>query len=429
MMPEAKMLRRALDGDLTVLLRSGLNPGMLRPPYDKVFPRLIDFYQKHNQLPGDKRFLDMCQDVSGFEIAPKEQAVSVGTVYWEQISDFVMKQNFIGTMREIAERYNDKTVPATELCLEAAAKLRKIYVDYGTGDTQLIPGKLVEPILWNEYQLAAEGKKPGIPISPLFPSLANGIVTWAPASITTVVSRSGVGKTWFMLINGLNAACMGYRVLGASMEMIAEDVYERLISLHARINFDDLIKGKLARDQFERYNQCRADIRADAPPWNNIRLMNPDSIKSVEAVEAQADASGAHFVLADAFYDIPEKTREKEYEQINENLRAVRRFSLSTKRHWMLTAQFNRSAKTAYDSDEFAMGGTDYFNKISNNVIMMVQSKTQKQARKVTFKLSKGRKASPQPMYEHHWNFFVPTWEPIRAIHERDKVQDQKIYS
>lgn len=429
MMPEAKMLRRALDGELAVLLRSGLNPEMLRTPYDKVFPRLIDFYQKHNQLPGDKRFLDLCQGIEGFEIATRTQAPSVGTVYWEQISDFVMKQNFIGTMQEIADRYKDETIPATELCLEAAAKLRKIYVDYGTGETQLIPGKLVMPVLWNEYQLAAEGKKPGIPISPLFPSFANGIVTWAPATITTVVSRPGVGKTWFMLINGINAACLGFRVLGASMEMIAEDVYERLISLYARIDYDAMVKGKLIGDQFERYSRCKDEINADAPPWCNIRLMNPDSIKAVEAVEAQADAFGAHLVLADAFYDIPEHTREKEYEQINENLRAVRRFSLSTKRHWMLTAQFNRSAKTSYDSDEFAMGGTDYFNKISNNVIMLVQSKTQKKDRKVFFKLSKGRKASPQPMYEHHWNFFVPTWEPIRAVHERDKAQDQKNYS
>lgn len=426
MLPESKMLRRALGGEFQALVRAGLRIEHLRPPYDAAFQRVSEFFQRHGQLPHEQRFLEMCSDLPGLDLARPEEAPSAATVYWEEISDFLLKHHFGTTMQGIITKYNDKSVPATQLCLDAAAALRQLYVQYGVGEAQLVKATHGVYSLWNDYNLAAQGTRPGIPISPSFPNLANGLGTWAPAAITTIVSRPGVGKTWKLLIHGLNAAMLGYRVLVASMEMTSDEITERLAALHARLNYDDLTKGKLAPDQLARYQQVLGAMSSDMAPWSNLRFMNPDSIKGIDAVEAQADAFGAHLVLADAFYDMPEGTKEKDFEKITENLRAIRRFSLSTRRHWMLTAQFNRSAINQYLSDEFAVGGSDYFNKISNNVIMLIQTKDHKNRNQVVIKLNKGRRASHQPMYLHHWNFLIPSWEPIKTQIERERGKDNK---
>jgi hypothetical protein len=227
------------------------------------------------------------------------------------------------------------------------------------------------------------------------------------------MSQSSVGKTRFTPIHALYAALLGFRVFIASMEMTDEEINQRLAALAAMVNFDRTLKGTLLTDQRERFMQTISDQHNNTGYWANILYLNPGSDMTIDAVEAEAGAFGAHLVVADAFYDFPETSSQKDFEKINENLRQVRRVSLRTHRHWFLTAQLNKSGRGYWGADEFSMGGSDKFNHISNNVIYLVQDLRMKRNGKVVIKIGKARNAGDQRPWTHNWSFYDMKRDPV----------------
>jgi hypothetical protein len=421
MLVEAKMLRRAINGELRDLFRMGFDPSILRKPYDDAFAILIEFFGKHNSLPGHTRMEALCSHLSGFELPKLQECPDKASVYWEQVSSALLDQQLGVVMQGIIDDYNSQRKAPIQRLLEAITNLRRTLATYGTVDVKGIrPGEVCHAV-WEDYLASASGNRIGIPIDPNFPTLVEGFGKWAPGHITTVVSRSGVGKTWLCLIQALQAIMNGYAVLIASMEMTVEELMTRLITLRALIDYDAVLKGKLTQEQQERFNSVINEAIQHAPPWNNLLIVNPAAIRNIESVEAQADQFKASLVVADAFYDFPEEGQERKWEKINENLRLVRQFSLATKRHWMLTAQFNRSAAGTYGASDFNVGGSDYFNQVSNNVIFLIQRPTEKKGLKVIVKLNKGRNAAPQPMMTHCWNFRIPSWVALNIFIEQER--------
>lgn len=429
MLVESKLLRKALDGELWELFRIGFDPKILKPPFDTVFHRLIEFYQKHNELPGTRRLQSMCADMGGVTVAPANQCKSGASVYWDQLLNGYLGEDIANALEHVAQEYNKQSRPPREFLIFALTHMRQLETKYQVATSQSSsPADLAEQ-LWAEFTMTEAGKMPGIPIETNFRLFIDAFVKWRPGNITTVVSRSSVGKTWLCLIQCLYAAICGFKVFIASMEMTDLEIDRRLVALAAMVNFDRVVKGtlKAVPEQRIRFAQTVADQQANKGYWANIKFMNPDAITDISSVEAQADLFGAHIVMADAFYDFPEDSEGmRGWEKINENLKEVRRVSLSSKRHWFLTAQFTKQAQGTFSSDEFAVGGTDKFNHISNNVIYMIQRKKEKTNRQVILKVGKGRDAAPQLPWLHYWNFFEMTWAPIAVHIETNKVDKKR---
>lgn len=428
MLVEAKLLRKALDGELWELFRIGFDPKILKMPYDIVFARLIQFYQKHNELPGVRRLQSMCDDIGGVTVAPTNQCKSGASVYWDQLLNGYLSEDIANSLENVVQEHNKQTKPPREFLKFALVNIRQIETKYQVAISQSSSPKDLAEQLWAEFTMTEAGDMPGIPIEPNFRLLVDAFVKWRPGNITTVVSRSNVGKTWLCLIFCLYAATCGFKTLIASMEMTDLEIDRRLAALASMVNFDRIIKGDLkpVPEQRAKFAQIVMDQQANKGYWANIRYVNPDAITDISSVEAQAELFGARLVFADAFYDFPEDSENtKGWEKINENLKEVRRVSLSSKRHWFLTAQFNKLAQGTFSSDEFAVAGTDKFNHISNNMIFMVQRKKDKINRQVILKVGKGRDAAPQLPWLHYWNFFEMKWGPI-AIHTESNKVDKK---
>jgi hypothetical protein len=428
MLVEAKLLKKALDGELWDLFQIGFDPKILRPPYDTAFSRLIEFYQRHNELPGIRRLQSMCADIGGVTVAAANQCKSKASVYWDQLLNGYLGEDIANALETVVQEHNKQARPPREFLSFALLRMRQLEAKYQIATSQSSsPADLAEQ-LWSEFTMTEAGQMPGIPIEPNFRLFIDSFVKWRPGNITTVVSRSGIGKTWLCLIQCLYAAVCGFKSLIASMEMTDLEIDRRLAALAAMVNFDRVVKGTLnsVPEQRAMFAKIVSDQRANKGYWSNIRYMSPTAITDIASVEAQADLFGAHVVMADAFYDFPEDSENmKGYEKINENLKAVRRVSLSSKRHWFLTAQFNKSALGTYSADEFAVGGTDKFNHISNNVIYMIQRKRDRTNRQIIFKIGKGRDAAPHLPWLHYWNFFEMKWSPI-AVHTESNKIDKK---
>jgi hypothetical protein len=428
MLVESKLLRKAIDGELWELFRIGFDPKILLPPYNIAFQRLMEFYQQHNELPGVRRLQAMCSDIGGVTIAPPAQCKSGASVYWDQLLNGYLGQDIANALEIVVQEHNKQSTPPREFLKFAITNIRELEAKYLVAVAQSSSPSDLADQLWAEFLLSEAGDMPGIPIETNFRLLIDAFVKWRPGNITTVVARSGVGKTWLCLIFCLYAAMCGFKTVIASMEMTDLEINRRLAALAAMVNFDRVVKGTLKDipEQRERFAQAVIDQRANNGFWQNIRYINPDAITDIHSVEAQAELFGAHIVFADAFYDFPEDTENaKGWEKINENLKEVRRVSLSSKRHWFLTAQFTKAAQGTFSSDEFAVGGTDKFNHISNNTIFMIQRKKDRINRQVILRIGKGRDAAPQLPWLHYWNFYEMMWGPI-AVHTESNKVDKK---
>jgi hypothetical protein len=415
--PEAQLLTKALAGDLGVLLTHGFDPSILDYPYDEVFEIIIDHYRKYNEIPKASRLKELTERLGSIPVAPAGDTSPI-LMYWDQVRTAALKNRLKNCLEELANVYNENKMPPTEFVQHVIREMAELDANRAFGGGVVSLGNMADDLL-DDYSLASEGKIPGIDIPDEFTYLKGSLVKLEPGHITTLVSRRSVGKTWKGLILLLHGAMTGHHGLAASMEMPRKDLSRRLAALAADLNFNDIKKGTLERDDRLKYQKFLRDMSKGKGFWDFIHIMEPREIKNVFAVENRAHAIGAEMVFADAFYLYP-GPQEERWQRIEANLSDVRAVSLDTMRHWVLTAQFNRRAKGQKTADEFAIGGSDSFNQDSNNIIHLVQRKIDKKNRHIIFELAKGRDCDVQFPWLHHWNFLTMQRGPIGLFNTGD---------
>lgn len=413
---EAKLLRRALDGALPRLLDVGFQPNRLRPPYDEAFTKIVDHYTKYYQLPSPAAAKEILDDLlaKGLIVSPAKECPDSAEYYWDVVLEEGLDGELVTGFEDISREHVARKIYGRTLLDKVLALAQTLYDKFSSKGSASQTSEGAGRELRKEYADNKAGTITGIPIDPNFPNLTESLISLRPAHITTIIARSKVGKTWLALMLCLHAAKNGTRVLIASMEMIRVDLVRRLAALEGKVNYDGALKGKLLPEQEERYHKILDDADNKRGFWANFRFMNPAEITDLLAVERQAVNFDAQLVLADAFYDFPAPVEfEKDWERIRYNLRVVRAVSLSTKRHWILTAQFTKQAKKFATSDDFAVGGTDAFNYVSNSTIYMIQGPRDRELGFVFIKVGRAREAPASRPWKHRWDFKEMDLRPI----------------
>lgn len=412
---EAYLLRKVLDNDqdLKLLLRLDFDLSLLRFPYDQVMEIIVEHYRKHGEIPSKELFDRKIDRFSSIPIA--EKAPNKISAYWEQVTEEALERGLQASLEDISVKYNEEEISSEDMLDYAIHNLQTTAVKYSARGNLRTLGDMAEDV-WEDYKSANSGEIMGIPIPDEFRIFSGSLVKLEPGQITTIVGRTRVGKTWLSLILALYAAMRGCTVLIASMEMSARELARRLVALALRADFDNLRKGQLLPDQKALYDKLLRKMRSPKSTnmqfWNNIFMMNPSEIRSVAAIENRAQSIGATMVIADAFYMLPAPQDER-WKRVEYNLSEVRRYSLMTQRHWLLTAQFNKKAKGVMSSDEFSVGGSDSFNQDSNNMIFLVRRKLDFKNNQVILILGKGRDCAYQDPWLHRWDFRKMDWSPI----------------
>jgi len=419
MSSEAKLLRRALRGEIKQLIELGFDPDILRPPFNTALQTLADAFLRSGEILPKSRLLSICEGLLPQHIA--EKAGKKATHYWSVIQADKIDYDFQSVMESITEAYNERTGDPRVTLQEITKQLLDLNSLVAHIDVSIPSNAVIARQLRQEYFDAGSGNTPGIPFPPEFPLLIESLVRLRPAHIVTIAARTEVGKTWLALLFTLHAAVTGHKVIIASMEMTPSEIIQRLCALFARVNFDRVLKGTLQRKSQRLYLNVLDGFKNGQKFWKNLSFVDPSEITSVEAVEMKAANFGAELVVADAFYDWPHRQKE-DYKGIRENLKIVRRVSLITRRCWILAAQLNRQADKVYTSDEFAMGGSDAFNYLSNYVINIIQRKKDKKTKHMILKLGKKRNAAYSPPRIHNWDFMRMNYTQIGIYNESKSI-------
>ncbi len=163
--------------------------------------------------------------------------------------------------------------------------------------------------------------------------------------LITVVGRTGVGKTYLMLVMAHAAWVAGYNVLFVSMELGAVQLYRRLFGLHTKINPDLIRKGRLSTFVTNQLRDYAGAMQGEVP----FNVIEGGFKKSVDTVRQVADATEPDIIFVDAGYLLtPEKKRKNSdgrREMISDTIEELKEITIERHRPLVQSTQFNRSAE------------------------------------------------------------------------------------
>lgn len=168
---------------------------------------------------------------------------------------------------------------------------------------------------------------------------------WFGDDLISVVGRIGVGKTYILLYMAYAAWRAGYNVLFVSMELGVTQLIRRLFGIHTKINPDLIRKGRLST-YIAGQLQEHASAMQNGVPFNVIA---GGFKKSVETVQAVADATDPDIIYVDAGYLLvpmkKRKTSDGRRETISDTIEDLKRITIERHRPVVQSTQFNRSAE------------------------------------------------------------------------------------
>lgn len=177
--------------------------------------------------------------------------------------------------------------------------------------------------------------------TPRWRALMNGGL--APGAVTVLAARTGVGKTALGLQVAMAAAEGGRRTCFISLEMGKAELLKRMISYRGGIDFGDLVRGSLSREQ----RDCVRRIASLIDAWPLSLHCDVHTVGAVEAILAKARPR-LEFVVVDYLGllqgDRRAETRNLELGGISRRLKLLALSGTGTP--FLVLHQLNRASET-----------------------------------------------------------------------------------
>ena len=229
---------------------------------------------------------------------------------------------------------------------------------------------------------------------PVLDSLFYG---WGKTDLVTLAARSGLGKTWFLLLLALLAEPvipdeMG-DILIFSMEMGADDLNERLDCMRFKLDYDLFLHGKLNRKETLRYKEGLKELEI-----KGSRIIIVDSIFTLQEVQNKILLYRPSLVMIDGSYMLEPDADEdwKKIVKITRNLKGT-----SRKLHIPIfnTTQMKRGtgtkkSKSSFDAQDDFSWGSSYIQD-SDTSITAYQTPQMQYDHEIGMTIAKGRKIKP----------------------------------
>jgi replicative DNA helicase len=119
-----------------------------------------------------------------------------------------------------------------------------------------------------EFLMQNRGAAMGIPTG--FKDLDKLLGGFQKSDLVIFAGRPGMGKTSFMLSAAINMARLGARIAVFSMEMGVEQIVQRLVSMEAGINTQNLRLGQINQQEWSRFVHAAGNL-------SNFRLFIDDT--------------------------------------------------------------------------------------------------------------------------------------------------------
>lgn len=196
------------------------------------------------------------------------------TEYAKIVAEKAAMRRLIRTSEQIRERSFSEEQAPEEILNFAESEIFAISQDRQTSDYTPLREVLVRDIDLLDEAVRNQGKITGVTTG--FKLLDNITYGLQKSDLVIVAARPAMGKTAFALNIAQNAAVKGgATVLIFSLEMSKEQLGQRLLAMEAKVDMENIKKGKLDRSDWDRImlaadTLSKADINIDDSPGLGI---------------------------------------------------------------------------------------------------------------------------------------------------------------
>lgn len=432
--------------EVNQLFKQGFSSSVFTEPYKDVVDFIIDFRGKYKQIPDHKailqRFENLPKDILFSSKIPKSPLLSL----YDDVTSRAIRVDIQQFSNELAKEY-DKAPDGKPLLKYMDEAMRALHAKYTRTNGRVATLTEMVPLLKEDLDKVLAGEASGIPIPFYF--LHEELLGWQPAQITSVLAKTGVGKTWFVLLSAIAAASgdpfivyrpqdvipltdarkreLQAKVLIVSCEMPLIDISRRLASVYSKVSFNRLRSGKISKEERDAYTMGIDTLTVPDPAGivvgDNIRIIGPDTAGTPEQIRAQADDFGASLVIVDGFYYM-QGPGEKRWERVEANMQQMRLHTLLTDRHYMLATQFKQGSKNIHTSSTDDIAFSMSIGQDSNNVIGLFQPPALRKAKQIDITSMKVRDGTPGNPYRFNWDLHEMRFDQIGRTEDLEASED-----
>jgi len=241
--------------DLLYVICERQQPGALRSVSQEDFMgdeevRAYNYVRNHRRRFGELPTVDAIEEDCGVEFFRAEDSLEY---YLEKVRERRTYNALVDPFNELRDALSSSDMPAAFEAVNAlAGSIRANRTDDTLLDSTALGERVMELYRERHHAVGLIGVPTG------WEALDEQSGGWLPTDLNAIVGRPKQGKTWLLLWSVMHAVDAGFSVLLSSMEMSAEAIGMRLFAMKARLNAENVRKGRLGRDGERRLEETMA---------------------------------------------------------------------------------------------------------------------------------------------------------------------------
>ncbi len=268
--PQAVEVEKAVLGSMlieheaaTIALQMLQIEDFYKPSHRHVFEVLHDLYERDNPLDlltvenelRDRELLDVCGGSGYLSELTRSVSSAANVDYHAQIiAEKATKRNLIMNCTTIIQEAYDSTSDPYDLLDKAEQRIFDLANAKHRSQAQPIGDVLKDTL---SYLEDIRGKPSGITGVPTGLDVDKYTAGWQNGDMVVIAARPSMGKTAFVLTAARNAALhqdpkLRTKVAMFSLEMSAQSLVQRLLTMEGRINAQSARSGRLNDEEFKR---------------------------------------------------------------------------------------------------------------------------------------------------------------------------------
>lgn len=410
---ENDFLAKLIDsGDYDVVLDSQITAKHLSGRYKRAFKFIQDFKQKYAKIISRKEFERKFADIE----LPENLNESL-QYYCDAVKEKQKHNILVQAIEEASDKINElETTDAYKIIKNAITVV----------ENDIITSKCVSINKNTEARrIAYEERKKGGGIT----GLPTGIKPWdlmtggvQLTDLILIAAKTGVGKSFYLILIAVLMAKMGYKVLFITREISPEGIAKRADAMWNGFSYTLFNRGQLSPEQEEIYFKYLEDMED-----SEFSITFENALGGVTSIAAMIDRHQPHICLVDGGYLMTDDEEEDNWKGLINVCRGFKNIALAKKVPIITTFQMSGEGKASLNSLSFSKHVSDE----ADAVFAMEQVDMQKEMKEMTIKPLKLRDSEMSGRFVLKWDLdkmdFTPQW--TEGVFEKppEKLETQQI--
>lgn len=295
-----------LTGDMSKVVDNQINSKYLSGRYKKAFKFIQQHQTKYGKVPSIETFKKKFPTI---ELAQINGEYSTGETmqFWcDQLREKKKHNTIVDALDAVLDKINE------DLDTEGAYDILKKLVLQVENELILSDRiKINEDTYKRKEDYKKRQKSGGMTGIPSFidewDKLLGG---YNNGELITFMGYTGIGKSWLEIIQAVQQAKNGYRVLFFTTEMSTKMVFRRIDAVWNSLNYTRFRKGQLLPDEEKRYFQYLEEM--ENTPDEEVMLVVEQATGGVSQISAKIDQYNPDIVYVDGAYLLEDEEGEED---------------------------------------------------------------------------------------------------------------------